>query len=133
MVTVNRPSRGSDPGGGGRPSSYCDLLADEICERLACGESLRIICSSTGMPHRTTVFRWLAHREAFRSRYELARQLQADTWHDEIKDLATSAAPRDPATGRVDAAAMAHRRNMIGTLKWLAQKHASKKATAPSS
>jgi len=107
---------------GGRPSSYGTELADEICERLACGESLRTICADDGMPHRTTVIRWLARYESFCERYELARQIQADVWRDAIYDLANAEPPRDD-TGRIDRRAMQHRRNQIGTLQWLAVKH----------
>lgn len=64
MAQVNTPSRELPNTALGRPSSYCTELADEICERLACGESLRTICADDGMPHRTTVIRWLSRHAA---------------------------------------------------------------------
>lgn len=72
----------------GRPSSFTQETADEICERIADGESLRAICSEDGMPDKATVFRWLAVNESFRDQYARARETQADTIFDEILDIA---------------------------------------------
>ena len=58
----------------------------------------------------------------FRARYTVARQIQADVWRDEIYDLAKSLPPVDPKTGRIDHGAVAHIRNQVGTLRWLAVK-----------
>jgi hypothetical protein len=71
-----------------RPSSYTDVIADEICERLANGESLRRICLTPNFPRQATVFRWLAANEGFRERYACAREAQADVLADEIIDIA---------------------------------------------
>lgn len=79
MVDVNRPSRGT-PRPNFRPSTYAESLADEICERIACGESLLRICADEGMPDKTTVIRWLAKNAAFRAAYDRARQVQIDVW-----------------------------------------------------
>jgi hypothetical protein len=43
----------------GRPTDYTEALAEEICLRLAEGESLVSICREEGMPRRAAVFRWL--------------------------------------------------------------------------
>lgn len=74
----------------GRPSSFSQEIADTICERLADGESLRSICQDDGMPNKATVFRWLASKELsnFRDQYALAREAQADTFVDEMVDIA---------------------------------------------
>ncbi len=123
MAQVTRPSRGGAKPQSGRPSTYRERIAEDICDRLAHGESLRTICQDDDLPHRTTVLRWLARHEVFRARYEVARQIQADVWRDEIYDLAKAEPVRDPRTGRIDQPAMMHRRNQIGTLRWLAVKH----------
>lgn len=72
----------------GRPSSYKQDIADDICERLANGESLRRICLTPDYPRQATVFRWLAANEQFREQYRVAREAQADTLADEIIDIA---------------------------------------------
>lgn len=72
----------------GRPSSYSQTIADDICERLANGESLRRICLTPDYPRQATVFRWLTAHEEFREQYRVAREAQADTLADEIIDIA---------------------------------------------
>lgn len=72
----------------GRPSDYTKAIADEICERLSEGESLRAICLGNDMPNKATVFRWLAGDEAFRDQYARAREAQADVLVDEMIDIA---------------------------------------------
>jgi hypothetical protein len=71
-----------------RHSSYNTRIADDICERLANGESLRRICLTPDYPRQATVFRWLAAQEEFREQYARAREAQADTLADEIIDIA---------------------------------------------
>ncbi|GAB6968565.1 hypothetical protein JCM25156A_26030 [Komagataeibacter kakiaceti JCM 25156] len=83
-----------------RRGAYSRRLADEICTRLADGQSLRAICSATGMPHRATVFRWLRDNAAFRALYATAREAAADTLAEEIVAIA------DRATGRDDVPAI---------------------------
>jgi len=72
----------------GRPSDFSEQLADAICEGIADGRSLRSICLDDNMPHKATVFRWLAARDDFRDQYTRARDAQADTIFDEIIDIA---------------------------------------------
>lgn len=71
-----------------RPSKYSQKIADEICERLAEGESLRVICSAEEMPNRATVFRWLSSQAEFRDQYAHAREEQAERMLDEIIEIA---------------------------------------------
>lgn len=76
----------------GRPPIYSQTVADEICERIADGESLRSICREEGMPKKSTVFGWLADQAAamddFRTKYALAREAQADSYADDMTDIA---------------------------------------------
>lgn len=77
----------------GRPSDYTEEIADEICERIADGESLRSICLDDHMPNKSTVFRWLAdpERAVFATKYAYAREAQADSLVDEMTDIADDA------------------------------------------
>ena len=75
----------------GRPTTYCDGLADLICERIADGESLRAICRDPEMPSTSMVFRWLGNQAGFRDQYELAKEEQAELFADEIIHIADSA------------------------------------------
>ncbi|RFD19237.1 terminase small subunit [Komagataeibacter melaceti] len=83
-----------------RRGAYSRRVADDICTRLADGQSLRAICADAGMPHRATVFRWLRDNPAFRALYATAREAAADTLAEEIIAIA------DRATGRDDVPAM---------------------------
>ena len=91
----------------GRPTDFTSELADAICERLADGESLRSICSGDTLPHKATVFRWLAKNADFRDQYTRAREVQADSLVDDIIDIAdadvTEAVEVQQARLRVDA------------------------------
>jgi hypothetical protein len=71
-----------------RPSEFSQQIADQICERLADGESLRGICAGDEMPNKSTVFRWLAARKEFSDQYARAREEQAETLADEILEIA---------------------------------------------
>jgi transposase-like protein len=72
----------------GRPTDYTEALAEEICLRLAEGESLVSICREEGMPGRATVFRWLQKYEAFRNQYARAKELMVESFAEEIIAIA---------------------------------------------
>ena len=88
-----------------RPSSFNEAIANEICERIADGDSLRFICEGDDFPERRTVFRWLAtpDHEAFRRQYALAREASADADDDDIRDMAgrVEKGKLDPQAARV--------------------------------
>jgi hypothetical protein len=109
---------------------FTQEIADEICERLAKGESLRKICGAERddfIPGQTTVFKWLAENEAFAKQYARARELQADRFVDEIIEIADSPNAtvgeggepilRDPQRDRL----------RVDARKWVASKLAPKK------
>jgi hypothetical protein len=58
----------------GRPTKYTEALGNEICERLAAGESLRSICRSAHMPDERRVRAWsLDENHPIAPRYARAR------------------------------------------------------------
>jgi len=99
----------------GRPSDFTPETANDICERLAEGESLRTICADEHMPSRPTVRRWLSQHEDFRSQYAHAREEQADVYAERIVDEAEAAT--DASLGRLK----------MDALKWAASKLAPKR------
>lgn len=104
----------------GRPTAYSDELADEICDRLAKGESLREICAdreSGWLPGESTVYRWLNENEPFRERYTRAREAQADGKFDEAWRIASTATPENVQVARLQ----------VDTIKWQASKLSPKK------
>lgn len=79
------PKRRAGPG---RPSSYNQDTADEICDRLADGESLRAICRDAHLPDFKTVFRWLQVRTGFRQQYAEARDIGLEQMAEELLEIA---------------------------------------------
>ena len=101
--------------GRGRPSSYSEEIADEICEYVALGRSLVSYCAQPGKPCMTSVFKWLKENEVFAETYTRARECQADAYVDQLIDIARSS--DDPNNKRV----------VIDTMKWVAGKQRPKK------
>ena len=99
----------------GRPSSYTKETADEICRRIAEGESLRRICFDDHIPDKVTILRWLQENGEFRTHYTRAREDQAESFFDEAIDIARE--HEDPQKARV----------IVDTLKWAAGKLKPKK------
>lgn len=67
---------------------YSEAVADEICERLSNGESLRTICLDDHMPDRNSVFAWIVRHEDFAAKYARAREAQAEFLVDELVAIA---------------------------------------------
>lgn len=120
----------------GRPSKFTQAIADEICEGLIEGRSLRSICLGDNMPSSGTVCRWLGENEAFRDQYARARDAQADTLADELLDIADDGSndwmERHDAEGgnigwRENGEALGRSKIRIDTRKWIAAKLKPKK------
>ena len=104
---------------GGRPSLYTQELADEICSRLADGESLRKICRDDAMPEGRTVWKWLRKHEEFVQQYARAKEEAADSLAEDIQNIAdkTLSGDYEPQASRV----------AIDAYKWTASKLKPKK------
>lgn len=123
----------------GRPVEFNQEIADEICARLADGESLRKICLDEHMPPRRTVFGWLLNPklEHFKHQYTYAREMQAESFADEMKDIADDASNDymetvDNETGaiigyKLNGEHINRSRLRIDTRKWIASKLKPKK------
>ncbi len=78
----------------GRPSLYSKELGDYICEQLMHGRSLTsILKNDPDMPTMPTIYNWLnknskCFEEHFLDAYINAREIQAQVFADEIKDIA---------------------------------------------
>lgn len=69
-------------------SSYTPEIADEICERISCGEPLRAICRDVHMPTWQTVYRWMAKDSEFSNRIAHAREIGHDAIAEQCLDIA---------------------------------------------
>lgn len=104
----------------GRPTIYNEALAEEICERLSGGESLRSICRDERMPAKSAVLRWVVTPDhPFRDQYVHAREAAGYSHADEMVDLRHRVLSGDvePNAGRV----------VADMLKWSAERMAPKK------
>jgi hypothetical protein len=73
----------------GRPVKYNKVIADEICERLLDGESLREICSEEGFPPESTVRRWYVEDiDGFAAHYAKSREAGWLKMAEELADIA---------------------------------------------
>ena len=101
----------------GRPSSYSDKVADQICERLIEGESLVQICADGNMPSRVTVYRWMEANPGFETKCARAREGQADYMDHLIWITSRDCTPESANADRV----------RLSGLQWRASKLAPKK------
>lgn len=119
----------------GRPSDYTQELADQICARLADGESLRSVCRDESMPSKQTVFSWMRLHPVFLDQYARAKEESADALADEILDIADNATNdwMKRNHGEDDPGWVANGENIqrsrvrIDTRKWIASKLKPKK------
>lgn len=73
---------------GGRPTTYTQELADNICEQLALGYSLRTVCKADGMPAIASIFNWFRSQPGFLEQYEKAKQESTDAMAEDLLDIA---------------------------------------------
>jgi hypothetical protein len=99
----------------GRPSSYTVEAAEQICEAIAAGGHLHVICAEEGMPSERTIHRWLQGSADFRQLYAHARERQQEVFAAEVVLIADT--EPDPARAR----------NRMDARKWHASKVAPKK------
>ena len=115
----------------GRQTVYQQDIADQICRRIASGESLSSICKEDKMPAKSTVIEWvLDDREGFAEQYATARRLQAELLADEIVDIADDSTNdymlRQSKSGEehesVNPEAIGRARLRVDTRKWYLSK-----------
>lgn len=111
----------------GRPSTYNKALADEICERLANGESLRSICRDEHMPSDFAVRNWVIHDvEGFASHYTRARDAGLDVMAEQVLEIADEE-PNRLDNGAKDSGDIAHKRIRFDARRWYLSKLAPKR------
>jgi hypothetical protein len=113
----------------GRPSSFTQKIADEICERLGSGEPLAQICRDEKMPALRTVYDWQNAREEFSA--SIARARDAGYDHiavdalailDEQPERVVTTTGEDRTESRIDGASVQWAKNRFeGRLKLLAK------------
>lgn len=112
---------------------------DVICAQIAQGRSLRSVCKDEGMPSLITVLRWLREdRGQSREKMAKARELQAETFADQIVDIADNPEIGVVETDKLDkngelftevrrSDMIEHRKLRIAARQWMASVTAPKK------
>ena len=73
----------------GRPTVYTPEIAQEICEKLAEGQTLREVCRADHLPDERTVRRWaLGNVNGFSPQYAEAREIGYHVMADELLEIA---------------------------------------------
>jgi hypothetical protein len=80
----------------GRPSSFTQAVADEICRRLSRGETLVSICAGEDMPATRTVSDWKKDHPSFAADFGRARDEGFDAIAEECLEIADT--PREGVT-----------------------------------
>lgn len=110
--------------------AFNQATADEICRRLAEGESLNAICKTEGLPAESTVRAWaLDDIEGFAANYARARSIGYEKLAEELLEIADT-----PQTGVIrtvkpdgteevkHADMIEHRRLRVDSRKWMLSK-----------
>ena len=89
-------------------------IQQRLVAEIQTGRSLRQVCTDEGMPHFTTVLRWVALDADFASKYARARTAQADTLFDRMEAVEEAV-----AAGTMDSHAA---RVVLDSMRWRASK-----------
>jgi hypothetical protein len=97
----------------GRPTTFKQEVADEICDLLMQGRLLREICADPNLPEESTVRMWAARDiEGFFAQYARARDIGWDVRAEGLVDEAKKATPENYNCVRL----------AVDTEKWLVSK-----------
>jgi hypothetical protein len=112
-VATGRPRGGHLQPDGSREHLYSVELADEICRRIANGETLNTVCEDPAIPVSASAVRqWdLDDRDGFSEKYASAKRQLIEVWSDQLIQIADNdlLEPND-------------RRVRIDTRRWLMSK-----------
>lgn len=112
----------------GRPASYTQQLADEICIEIACSsKGIRRLCMENDhWPEPRSIYRWLKEYPEFCQQYARAKKSQIEALIDDILTIADESEGDYTmnAEGRlvVDHEHIQRAKLRIDTRKWLASK-----------
>ena len=111
--------------------AYPSSVRDDICKRIAQGESLSAICRCEDMPSKPTVLDWLFVDKEFSTQYARAREQQAEHYLDEIIAISDDVSLDEIMDGegnpRTNHEAIQRSRLKVDTRKWAMSKLAPKK------
>ncbi len=119
----------------GRPTTYTQELADEMCNQIAMGYSMRKVCEQKKMPAMSTFFKWIREHEEFSKQYARACEERTEAMAEDILDIADDGTnDTKVVTGKggeeyevTDNDVIQRSRLRVDTRKWLMSKMKPKK------
>lgn len=84
-----------------RPDAYDAGLGEEICRRIAEGQSMLEVCAAADMPVAGTVYEWLRNHDDFAEAYRRARRVQAELLADLAWEIARDASRESVPVARL--------------------------------
>lgn len=115
----------------GRPTKYTPELVAPLLVKLAEGKSLSAICKDPSLPSRETVYQWISswspyYIKEFSDNYARARELQMESWADDIIEIADDATNditvNDEGEERVNHEHIQRARLRVDARKWVMSK-----------
>jgi len=101
----------------GRPCTYSPKTAATICERIENGESVIAIGADPAMPCAGTIYGWVRRYPEFEEMYVRARDLQADYFFDEAREVSLDSTHKTVWSDRL----------RFDTIRWMTAQLAPKK------
>jgi hypothetical protein len=134
LVTYS-PEIAAEPRSVGRPSKYTGKLADEICTRIALGNSLRKVCRADDMPDITTIIRWTRENKEFCQQYDRACIDRGNHLAEEALEIIDETPETEPVRDKegniidmkLHPAYVQWQNNRVNTRKWFASKMSPKR------
>lgn len=115
----------------GRPTKYTQELADEICEGITLGNSIRTVCKPEHMPAISTFYKWIRTNEQFAKQYARATEERTEAMAEDLLDIADNGANdyMDTEDGKTqyNGDAIQRAKLRVDTRKWLMAKMKPKK------
>lgn len=110
--------------------AFDQRIADEVCERMALGESLRAICTEEKYPAESTIRLWaMQDINGFAAQYTRARELQAHALAEEIITISNTPQEGIETTVKADGTSetkhgdmLGHRKLQVDARKWYLSK-----------
>jgi len=113
-------------GGRGGQRVFSEELFEEICDRLATGQSLRAICRDPHMPDEKAVRKWVTKEGAHLGpQFARAREMGCESLAEEVLEISDQ--PCLGPDGFVDNGAVQRARLMADSRKWFLSKQMPKK------
>lgn len=126
MVARRVMARALQQGGRSGQRVFSEELFEEICDRLATGQSLRAICRDPHMPDEKAVRKWVTKDAAHLGpQYTLAREMGMDSLAEEVIEISDQ--PCMGPDGFIDNGAVQRARLMADSRRWFLSKAMPKK------